>query len=119
MGLLGLRGLGRDRHAAVDRGDLEPAHLAEIREHLGHLDRELARRHEDEGGGPSVAGLHALDDRDRERERLAGARRCLGEHVVAGERRRDGAGLDLEGRLDSLGGEHADEVRAQPNRGKG
>ena len=119
VGGLGLRGLGRDGHAAVDRGDLEPAHLAEIGEDLGHLHRELARRDEDEGGGATVAGLHPLDDRDREGERLAGARRGLGEHVMTGERRRDRTGLDLEGRLDSLRGEHADKVRAQPNRGKG
>ena len=119
VGLLGLRGLSRDGDATVDRRDLDPARLAEIREDLGHLDRELACRHEHECGRASVTGRDALDDRDREGERLAGARRRLGEHVVAGERRRDRAGLDLEGRLDPLGREHPDNVRAQPDRGKG
>ncbi len=116
---LGLGGLGRDRHAAVDGRDLEPAHLAEIGEDLGHLHGELAGRDENQRAGAAVAGLHLLDDRDRKGERLAGARRGLGEDVMAGERGRDRTGLDLERRLDSLGGEHADNVRAQPNRGKG
>ena len=50
VGLLGLRGLRREGDAAVDGGDLEPARLAELGEDFGHLNRELARRHEHEGG---------------------------------------------------------------------
>ena len=76
---------------------MRPRDLAEIGEDLGHLHGELAGRDEDERAGASVAGLHLLDDRDREGERLAGARGGLGEHVMAGERGRDRTGLDLEG----------------------
>ena len=47
--LLGLRGLGRDRDATVDGGDLEPTDGAQVLEHLGHLHRELAGGDEDEG----------------------------------------------------------------------
>ena len=51
---LGLGGLGGDRDAAVHGRDLETLDLAEVCEHLCHLDGELAGRHEDERGGASV-----------------------------------------------------------------
>jgi hypothetical protein len=117
--LLGLGGLRGNRHAAVDGCDLEPAHLAEPGQHVGHLDGELPCGDEDEGGGHAVSRLGALDDRDRECERLAGARGGLGEDVLPCERRRNGTGLDLERRLDPLGAQDLDKVRAQANRGKG
>ena len=59
--------------------------------------RELARRHEDECAGPRVRAGRALDERHAEGERLAGARRRLGENVEAGERVREHEPLDGEG----------------------
>jgi len=44
-----------------------------------------------------------LHDRDAERERLAGARTGLADDVVAGQRERDGQGLDGE-RFDDVDG---------------
>ena len=60
------------------------------------LDRELARRHEDECAGTGVRAGRALDDRDAEGQRLAGARRRLGENVETGERVREHEPLNGE-----------------------
>ena len=68
--------------AAVDGRDLEAAGAGERLGLLDDLGGELARRGEHERGGAAVGALEALDDRDRERERLARARGGLGEHVA-------------------------------------
>ena len=49
-------------------------------------DAELAGRDEHERGEPRIGRVEALDDRDRERERLARAGRALGEDVAAAQR---------------------------------
>ena len=70
-------------------------------------------------GGPS-SGPSALDDRDRERERLAGAGRRLGEHVAAARAppgwRASGSGTGL---AMPRAASTSDDVRAHAERGKG
>ncbi len=75
-----------------------PANRLEL---LGHLRAELARRHEHERAGLHVGRVDALDDRDRERERLARAGRALREDVAAAQRLGDDERLDLERRVDA------------------
>ena len=86
-----------DRLAAVDRQDPRAELAAVLRERLGDLHRELARRDQDERRGAPVAGLadgDALERRQREGGRLAGPRRRLGQQVAAGQQRRDRLALD-------------------------
>ena len=66
-----------DRLAAVDRQDPGAELAAVLVERLGDLHRQLARRDEDERRRAALAGLpdgDALERRQRERGRLAGAR---------------------------------------------
>ena len=92
-----------DRLAAVDRQDPGPERAAVAMDRLGDLHRELAGRHEDERPGPAALPAGAcrhsgardpLEERQRERGRLAGPGRRLGEDVPAGEQRRDRLALD-------------------------
>ena len=80
----------RDRRAAVDGATREALRAGELLELVGDLERELARRHEHERGGRRAVGVGALDDRDRERERLARAGRRLA-RARRGRRARRGA----------------------------
>ena len=96
--------LGAERRAAVDRRDAKPLRRGECRDLGGDLKGELARRHEDERRR-RVARLRPLDDRNRERERLARARRRLREDVAAFERVSEDERLDLERTGDVLRGE--------------
>ena len=73
-----------------------PARRAEQRQLLGDLQRELARRDEDERRGRLLVGREPLDERQPEGERLARAGRRLAEDVAAGERVGDDEGLDAE-----------------------
>ena len=91
--------------AAVDGRDLEAADAGQRLGLLDDLGGELARRGEHERGGAAAAVLEALDDRDHEGERLAGARGGLGEHVAAGEHVTDDEALDREGLGDAALGE--------------
>ena len=68
--------------------------------------------HEDERAGPGVRAGRALDDRDAEGERLAGARRRLGENVEAGEGVREDERLNCEGMGDPGCRERPDDGRA-------
>ena len=66
-----------DRLAAVDRQDPGAELAAVLVERLGDLHRQLARRDQDERRRAALAGLpdgDALEGRQRERGRLAGAR---------------------------------------------
>ena len=72
-----------DRGSAVGGRRAKALRLAEQRELLGHLERELARGREHERGGGGLAGRDELDDRQPEGERLPRARRRLAEDVAA------------------------------------
>ena len=74
-----------------------------------HLQRELARRHEDECAGALARPGRPLDERQAEGERLAGAGRRLGEDVEAGERVRKDEVLDGKGMGDAGGGERPND----------
>ena len=87
------------RRAAVERHDTStPAALRVLVDGLGHLHRELARRHEHEAArapaGSSGRLGDALQHRQRERGRLAGAGRGLAEQVAAVEQQRNRLALD-------------------------
>jgi hypothetical protein len=99
------------RHAAVDRCNLEIV-AGDQRELLGHLHAELARRDEHEREGLAVT--YTLDDRDRERERLAGPRGTLGENVTAAQRLGDDEGLNLERGLDAARCEYSADGLGHP-----
>jgi hypothetical protein len=71
------------------------------------LRRELARRRQDERGGPGAAGIDDVGHRDAESERLARPGRRLDEHVVAVEHVRHDHRLDRERRLDAALGQCA------------
>ena len=110
--------LRAERHAAVDGDHREAARASERLELLGHLDGQLARRHEHERRGALLGAVEPLDDGHGEGERLARARGRLREHVLAAERAREHEGLDLEGKLEAAGGEHAGDFCAHAERSK-
>ena len=94
------------RHAAVDLRGEEADAAGDRLDRAVDLQRELARRGEDErlrraAELAALAGLraqHALDERCAERDGLARAGAAAGEHVLALEDRRDRRGLDRERR---------------------
>jgi hypothetical protein len=70
------------RGAAVDGDDLDPSVLAEVLDLASHLERELARRGQDEGLDLRDSAAHELvDEGQAERGRLA--RACAGLHDEA------------------------------------
>ena len=83
------------------------------------LERELTGRGEDQGADrPRTAGrprgMQALQHRQHERGRLAGARLGAGEHVATGEDERDRLGLDGGGFRVALLGDGTEELGRQP-----
>ena len=90
-------GLRADADAAVHGGDLEVLDVGDHAELLGHLTRELAGRCKDQRRGAATARRQQLDERRRERERLARPRPRAREDIASGERVGDHEGLDLEG----------------------
>jgi hypothetical protein len=90
----------------------------DARELVGDLERELAGGDEDERSGRRRVGRHALDDRQAEGESLAGARRRLRQHVVAGKGVRDGERLDRECLDDAARRELLLDARADAERTK-
>jgi len=116
-----------DRLAAVHgehpRAEAPPVAM----DRLGHLHRQLARRHEDEGQGrpllrpPEPAGGESLEDRQGERRRLAGPRRGLGEEVATGQQRRDRLDLDRRRLLVAETGERLEQggLQAEGDEGGG
>ena len=89
--------LGVEADAAVD-GDRRIGASAVGADALLDLERELAGRGEDQradaAAAVAAAGVQALDHRQHEGGRLAGAGLGAGEEVAAGEDERDGLGLD-------------------------
>ncbi len=91
----------------------------------GHLQAQLAGGHHDQGprgAGErprSGAGGDALQQRHAEREGLAHAGAGLADHVVAGQRQRQGQFLDSKGAFDAFFRECADDFVANAEFGKG
>ena len=111
-----------DRLAAVDREDVGVQAATVAVDGLGDLHRQLACRDEDEGQRPALAGSpqaarggESLQDRERERGRLAGPGRRLGEHVAT---RRGAAGSSRAGRASAPRSRGPRGSRAAPRRGR-
>ena len=106
--------------AAVDRHDAGGAALRQHVDVFVDLNAQLARRYHDERLHPvSGVGSEALDDRDAEAERLAGAGLGLADDVLAGQAQGDGLLLDGESVDDALLGEGFDDVLVDAEFGEG
>ena len=96
--------------------------LGQRRQRVVDLHGQLAGRHQDQGLGLVRRGPAARGDpgqhRQAERERLAGAGLATAEHVPAGERVRDGRGLDRERRGDLGALERPDQLAGQTELGE-
>jgi hypothetical protein len=92
---------------AVDSEHGVPAGEGDGRQHLGHLQGELARgdEHEATGAHRRAFALQPSEHRHAEGERLARARLGSAADVAAGERDRNGLGLDGEWSGEAGGGE--------------
>ena len=120
--------LGVVPHAAVDREDAEAAVLAGQVQVAGDLERELAGRRHDERlglalGDVDVVGVlggdAALEHRDAEGQRLAGARAGLADEVGAHQGDRQGHLLDREGRADAGAFERLADLGVDPELSEG
>ena len=87
------RDLLADRRAAVERLDEDAAVLADLRQLARDLQRELARRREDQRLRLAVRRHDLVDDRQTERGRLAGAGARLHHQVLARADRAEHGGL--------------------------
>ena len=106
--------------AAVDRQHMQPGHPARVLlEGLGHLDGELARRHQHQGLRLAPRDIDAGEDRQRERRGLAGAGLRLTDEVATLEQRRDGLALDGRRRFVADGRERRDDLGGQAEVGEG
>ena len=103
------------RAATEDRGGLDARVLGEHADLGVDLDGELARRREDEDER-ALARLfdQTLQDRQRERRRLAGARLGEAHDVAAVHCGRDGLGLDRPGFIEAGLGDGACECIVEP-----
>ena len=82
--------------AAVDRGDANAGDvLANLAQLFADLDGQLARGRQNQRLGVRLRLVDALDQRNTERGRLAGAGLSLPDHVAALEQQRDDPRLDL------------------------
>src|SRR6478735_4929017 len=95
-----------------------PGDVHERLERVGDLHRELTRRREDQGvrlarPARGLALEQSRDERQAERERLAGAGLATAEDVAPRQGVGDGRGLDGEGRGDALAGEALDDPLGQ------
>ena len=110
------------RLAAVDRQHVHARHVGGVPlERLAHLERQLARRREDQRLRLLLPQVEPRQDRQRERRRLAGARLGQADDVATGEQGGDRLGLDgrrglVADLLDGL--EHAG-IEAQVGEGEG
>jgi hypothetical protein len=118
VGRLDQAGLILDRDAAVDGGDAQSARCHQGPELLGDLARQLAGRHEDERRR-AAAPRDALDDRQREGERLARAGGRLGQDVMPVHDVADDERLDGERGGDALLGQGLDHGRGHAEVGEG
>ena len=114
-------GLRRKADAAVDRGGADAPVATVDADALLDLERELAGRGEDEGADRPAAGARidvrwaqALEQRQHEGRRLAGAGLGVGHEVTAGEDERDRLGLDGGGLGVALVRDGAEELGREP-----
>ncbi len=110
------------RGAAADDLHLEAEHVAVRLERVGDLHRQLAGRGEDQAAGALLLRVTAgqlRQQRQAEREGLAGARTAAAEDVLAGQGVRDGRGLDRERRGDAVLRQLADDVLVEPEVAEG
>ncbi len=106
------------RHGGTAADDLEvqAEHGAVGLQRVGDLHRQLAGRDQDQAAralGPGAALLQTGQQRQAEAQRLAGAGAAAAEHVLAGQRVRDGGGLDRERGGHAALGETADDLVRQ------
>ena len=102
-----------DRHASGDDPHLHAARVGKRRNRVADLHRELAGRDENQPAGPAWRAARPFepgDQRQPERERLAGAGGGAAEQVAPGQHIRDGRCLDRERRLDSGAVKGADQA---------
>jgi hypothetical protein len=117
--LLGGGDLRLEARSAVDGGHAEPARLRD-RLRLGDdLRRQLTRGCEHERGGRRVVASDAVRDRNRERERLARARRGLDEDVPPGQSVGKDPRLDREGLVYAARAKRADHLLGYAELGEG
>jgi len=90
----------------------------ERRDGLGHLDRELAGRGEDQRLRSADARVEAGEQRQRECGGLAGAGLRQAEDVAAVEQQRNGLGLDRGGRGEALVDQRAEHAVVEAQRGE-
>jgi hypothetical protein len=107
--------LADDRRAAVDRQHAGAEVLAVAVQGLGHLDGELAGRHEDERHGRPLAAVRGepLEHRQCEGGRLARAGSGLAEQVAALDQGRDRLLLDRRRLLVAESGQCPQQLRPQ------
>ena len=87
--------LGLIRRTAIDRQYMEFRHVLGVAlARFGNLDRQFARRRQDQDLGRGIAGVEARDQRQRKRRRLAGTGLGLAQQVTAFQQRRNGCSLD-------------------------
>ena len=111
---LGLRG---NILPAVDRQRGQPRVLAKLVQVGRHLDRQLARRHQDDRAH-GLALAKPREQRQAERGGLARARLGLAEHVLALQQQRNDLGLDSRGMDEPRLGHAAERVGAEPEVGE-
>src|SRR6478672_8717514 len=115
--------LGRVAETTGDELVAQAGDVHERLERVGDLHRELTRRREDQGvrlarPARGLALEQSRDERQAERERLAGAGLATAEDVAPREGVGDGRGLDGEGRGDALAGEALDDPLGQAEGGE-
>ncbi len=96
-------------------------HVRERLERVVHLHGELTRRdqhHATRAAGLGVTAGETHQRRQAETERFAGAGLAAAEHVLAGQRVRDGRGLDRERRGDAVPGQPLDQPRRESEGGE-
>ena len=109
-------------HAAGDEPGADPEDVGQRQQRVVDLHRQLAGRHQDEGQRLARLGGAALEPgqhRQAEGQRLAGAGLAAAEDVAAGERVRDGRGLDRERLVDAVAAQPLDQRVGQAERGEG
>ncbi len=105
--------------AAVHGAEAQRPGVADVAQ-LGHdLLGQLAGGGEHEGGRPGAVARRAIDERDPERQGLAGPGRGLGQQVAAGQPVGDGQTLDGERCGDAAGGEGVDHGAGDAELGEG
>ena len=112
--------LAEDRLPAVHRHDLDTEVPAVLEDRLGHLHRQLAGRHEHEGGGrrASTADIERVKQRQGERRSLAGAGRRLTDEIASLDEMGDRLPLHRSRLLVAEFGQRVEQLAAQPEGGE-